>query len=121
MLTELVGAERIQCPEALFKPDLLGIEGEGIHKICKSSIDSCDIDVRKPLCEHILLTGGSTLFEGIKERFHHELSKLSKLKVVVSLSRNRKNSVWEGGAILSALPIFKEICISKEEYDGKKW
>merc|ERR1712096_276526 len=41
-----IGAERFRCPEVLFNPALVGMESEGIHKLCFNSIQKCDVDIR---------------------------------------------------------------------------
>merc|ERR1712165_54503 len=52
-----VGAERFRAPEALFQPQFLGLEQEGIHKLTFSSIMKCDVDIRK----YSVWIGGSIL------------------------------------------------------------
>merc|ERR550525_1643699 len=41
-----VGAERFRCAEVLFKPNLIGRESEGVHKLTYDSIMKCDVDIR---------------------------------------------------------------------------
>jgi actin, other eukaryote len=57
--------ERFQCPEALFKPELLGNEMAGMHTTTYNSIMKTDIDIRKDLYSNIVMSGGSTMFSGI--------------------------------------------------------
>ena len=40
-----IGAERPQCPEVLFQPNVIGKESEGIHKLAYESIKECDVDI----------------------------------------------------------------------------
>merc|ERR1719384_2731148 len=61
----IVGAERFRCAEVLFKPNLIGRESEGIHKLTYDSIMKCDVDIRRDLYENTVLSGGSTMFPGI--------------------------------------------------------
>ena len=42
-----IGNERFLCAEALFQPDLVGLESPGIPQTIHQSITKCDIDVRK--------------------------------------------------------------------------
>merc|ERR1712242_253532 len=56
-----VGAERFRAPEALFQPQFLGLEQEGIHKLTFSSIMKCDVDIRKDLYGNIVMSGGTTM------------------------------------------------------------
>ena len=115
----VVGNERFRCPEILFQPSHAGFELEGIHKYAYDSVMKCDVDVRKDLFQNIILSGGTTLFEGMGERMWHELKDLApqnnKLKVMAP--PERKYSVWLGGSILAALSTFQTMWINKQEYD----
>ena len=59
-----IGAERFRAPEILFNPELIGEEYVGIHQVLVSAIQRCDLDLRKTLFGNIVLSGGSTLFQG---------------------------------------------------------
>ncbi len=54
-----VGNERFICPEALFKPSLLGTELMGIHELLFDSIMKCDLEIRPDLYRSIVLCGGN--------------------------------------------------------------
>jgi actin-related protein len=56
-----VGSERFRCPEALFKPSMIGLESNGVHLTTFNSIMKCDMDVRKDLYANIVLSGGTTM------------------------------------------------------------
>merc|ERR1719439_465233 len=68
-----IGSERFRCSEVLFKPELIGKESAGIHKLTYESINACDIDVRRDLYNNVVLSGGSTMFPGIDARLLHEM------------------------------------------------
>merc|ERR1711991_1229209 len=72
-----IGNERFRCPEVLFKPSMIGLEQEGIHKLTFKSIMKCDVDIRKDLYNNIVLSGGSTMFKGIDERVQSEIKQLA--------------------------------------------
>ena len=116
-----IGNERFRCPEALFKPSLVGKEMLGIHDQAYSAIMKSDLDIRKDLYSNIILSGGSTMFPGLPERLSKEIQKLapsatsSKVKVIAM--PERKYSVWIGGSILSSLSNFQVMWITKSEYD----
>jgi len=114
-----VGSERFRCPEALFQPSMLGLEGVGIHQTTYNSIMKCDVDIRKDLYSNIVLSGGTTMFPGIADRMTKEISSLapSSMKVKVVAPAERKFSVWIGGSILSSLSTFQQMWISKSEYE----
>jgi actin-related protein len=114
-----IGAERFRCPEALFKPNLIGKENAGIHELTYGSIMKCDVDIRRDLYTNTVLSGGTTMFPNIDSRLTKELTALApaSIRVKVVAPPERKYSVWIGGSILSSLSTFSEMWISKDEYD----
>eukprot|EP00485_Elphidium_margaritaceum_P001005 CAMPEP_0202693528 /NCGR_PEP_ID=MMETSP1385-20130828/7614_1 /ASSEMBLY_ACC=CAM_ASM_000861 /TAXON_ID=933848 /ORGANISM="Elphidium margaritaceum" /LENGTH=396 /DNA_ID=CAMNT_0049349217 /DNA_START=77 /DNA_END=1267 /DNA_ORIENTATION=- len=114
-----VGAERFRGPEILFQPNFIGKEEEGLHKLTYNSIMKCDVDIRKDLYGNIVLSGGSTMFDGIAERVTKEIKQLApdSMTIKIVAPPDRKYSVWIGGSILSSLKTFEEMWIKKEEYD----
>jgi actin beta/gamma 1 len=119
----LVGNERFRCAEALFRPEVLkaDIDG-GVHKQCFDSIikSHSDSSVRNAFFSNIILSGGSTLFEGMSERMQTEMSKLAHsagYKAKVMAPPERMYSVWLGGSILASLSTFKTMWITKQEYE----
>jgi actin beta/gamma 1 len=114
-----VGNERFRCPEALFQPSLIGLEAAGIHQTTFDSIMKCDVDIRKDLYANIVMSGGTTMFEGIGERMDKEIVALAPptMKIKVVAPPERKYSVWIGGSILASLSTFQQMWIAKEEYD----
>jgi len=114
-----VGNERFRCPEALFQPDMIGMESAGIHELVYQSIQSCDVNIRKEMFSDVVLSGGTTMFPGLTERLQDELACMAPpetlLKVVAA--PERKYSVWIGGSILTSLSSFDQMWISKDEYE----
>ena len=114
-----VGNERFRTPEVLFQPSLIGKEASGIHDCTFQTIMKCDVDIRKDLYQNIVMSGGTTMFQGIGDRMTKELTALapSTMKIKVVAPPERKYSVWIGGSILSSLSTFQQMWISKNEYD----
>jgi actin-related protein len=114
-----VGNERFRCPEVLFQPALIGKEASGAHDTMFQTIMKCDVDIRKDLYSNIVMSGGSTMFEGIAERLTKEMTRLAPatMKVKIVAPPERKYSVWIGGSILASLSTFQQMWISKSEYD----
>jgi actin len=114
-----VGNERFRCPEVLFQPQFIGMESAGIHETTYNSVMKCDIDIRKDLYSNVVLSGGTTMYEGIAERLTKELTNLAppSMKIKVVAPPERKYSVWIGGSILASLSTFQQMWISKEEYE----
>ena len=114
-----VGTQRFRCPEALFKPSYIGLEADGYHDMTFKSINKCDIDVRRDLYSNIVLSGGTTMFNGLPARLEKEIGNLapSAIKPKVVAPPERKYSVWIGGSILSSLTTFQNQWVLKREYD----
>ena len=113
-----IGNERFRAPEILFKPSFVGLENVGIDGYIVQSIKNSDIDVRKSLYENIVLSGGTTMIPGLVKRIGKEVKKSvpDNFKVRIIASPERKYSVWIGGSILSSLPSFQDMWITKKEY-----
>merc|ERR1712139_48196 len=114
-----IGNERFRCPEGLFQPSFIGKEAAGIHDTMFQTIMKCDVDIRKDLYANIVLSGGTTMFQGISERLTKEITALAPatMKIKVVAPPERKYSVWIGGSILASLSTFQQMWISKNEYD----
>jgi actin-related protein len=116
----VLGSERFRCTEPLFQPSLLGMDTLGIHHLAFKSIMNCDVDVRKDLFSNIVLSGGTTMFNGFQKRLTKELqgltSSMSNMKLNIAAPNERKYSVWAGGSIMASLHTFAERWISREEY-----
>mmetsp|Transcript_26352 Transcript_26352/g.26746 ORF Transcript_26352/g.26746 Transcript_26352/m.26746 type:complete len:295 (-) Transcript_26352:75-959(-) len=115
----VLGDERFRCPEVLFQPQMVGLEMKGIAECTFDTIMKCDIDIRKALYANIVLSGGTTMFPGISDRLHQDISAFApaSIKVKVVAPPERKYSVWIGGSILASLSTFQTMWISREEYD----
>ncbi|GBG33800.1 Actin [Hondaea fermentalgiana] len=116
-----ISSERFQCPEALFEPSLIGdFRTPGVHHAIYRAIMNCDSDMRNELFANIVLSGGSTMFEGFPARLEKELIILAPANahVRVIAPPKRNYSAWIGGTQLAALPQFQQMWISKQEYDA---
>jgi len=114
-----IGAERFRTPEVMFRPNFIGMEQQGIHRLTFDSIMKCDVDIRKDLYGNIVMSGGSTMFPKIDERLKKEVEALAPASMTIKIIAppERKYSVWIGGSILSSLSTFEEMWITKDEYD----
>ncbi len=91
-----VGMERFRCAEVLFKPALIGVEKEPVHKLTYQSIMKCDVHIRKDLYNNVVLSGGSTMFYGMDDRMQKEMDKLAPLSMPVKIIAppKRKYYAW---------------------------
>jgi len=114
-----IGNERFRAPEVLFQPSFIGMEQEGVHNLTFQSIMKCDVDIRKDLYANIVMSGGTTMFNGMSERLQKEVTALapSSMTIKIVAPPERKYSVWIGGSILASLSTFEEMWVTKDEYD----
>jgi actin-related protein 2 len=126
-----VGAERFQAPEALFTPELIDMEGDGLSVAVFRCIQEMDIDNRMSLYQHIVLSGGSTMYPGlpsrlekeIREQYTHVVLKgnkegLKKLRLRIEDPPRRKHMVYLGGAVLAGImKDTPDFWITKQEYE----
>jgi len=126
-----VGGERFEAPEVLFEPHLIDIEGGGMAEQLFDCINKADVDTRPEFYNHIVLSGGSTMYPGLPSRLEKEIrrlylekvlkgdtTKLSKFKCRIEDPPRRKHMVFLGGAVLAEIMKDKaEFWMTKAEYD----
>lgn len=97
-----------------------GFTDLGLSELIIDSITKCDVDIQANLANHIVITGGSSLTQGLTDRTFNDLTQaLSGLKIRIHAPGNtmeRKFSAWIGGSILASLGTFHQLWISKQEY-----
>lgn len=108
-------------PEALFNPGLIkeGDETPGMHTMAFGTCQECDLDIRKDLYANTILSGGTTLYDGLPDRLEKEMDAMCPQQNMVKIiaSADRYYSVWTGGSTLSSLSTFEAQWITKEEYE----
>ncbi|PNH05679.1 Actin-related protein 4 [Tetrabaena socialis] len=95
--------------EVFFQPGLLNTFGgltappdaRSLQEVVLETINKCDVDVRKDMFSSAMLTGGTSLVPGLRERLEKELSELvppaAKVKIVAPVNQiERRFSVWIG-------------------------
>ncbi|GLJ30075.1 hypothetical protein SUGI_0594720 [Cryptomeria japonica] len=126
-----VGSERFQAPEALFNPELVDIEGDGLADLVFQCIQSMEIDNRLMLYQHIVLNGGSTMYPGLPSRLEDEVrlrylnnvlkgnkQGLKKLRLRIEDPPRRKYMVYSGGSVLAGIMKDEpQFWISRQEYE----
>jgi len=126
-----IGAERFEAPEALFNPNLVDVETPGMGDLVFDCINKADIDTRAEFYNHIVLSGGSTMYPGLPSRLEKEIRRLylekvlkgnlqqmQKFKCRIEDPPRRKHMVFLGGAVLAEIMKDKTaFWMNKSEYD----
>lgn len=113
-----IGAERHLAPELLFFPNKDGYNHPYLSELIRNSINHCDIDIRQYLFSNIILSGGSSLFQGLKERLLDEISRLipEHIEVRINAPEDREHSVWIGGSVVTTLEKMVRLWVTREEF-----
>jgi len=112
------GTVRMKCPELLFNPQLDGKEVKSMHALTWHSIQESDVDVRKALCANLILSGGTTMYQGLPDRLKDEIVALAPAgaEIKVIASADRKFAVWKGASTFSSLSSFASSWITADDY-----
>lgn len=110
--------ERVQVPEALFNPLVVGLEQDGIHKVVYDSIMRCDMDLRRQFFKNIVLAGGNTLFPNLDNRLQEEVQSMlpEAVSVRVASQTDRRFGVWKGASIVASMGR-PDMWVTREEYN----
>ncbi|KAJ5066287.1 actin-related protein 2-a-related [Anaeramoeba ignava] len=128
-----IGSERFEAPEILFQPGIIDVESVGVSEALFNVIQSTPIDIRPKLYEHVVLSGGSSMFPGISTRLEQDVKELYLQKVLKGdrsrLKRfglkiedppRRKHMVFLGGAVLAdVLSKNPTVWVSNQEWRSK--
>ena len=120
----LTKKEKFIVPEALFNPILIGRREDSIAKGCYDSIELCGstlgLTMKKILYENIILSGGTSKFKGLKERFEKEIKALvpEKIKnqIKIDFSTSGEYATWVGGSIIASISTFESKWVTRKEY-----
>ncbi|KAH0792355.1 actin-7-like [Histomonas meleagridis] len=112
--------ERFVCYEQIFRNQSNGFNQKGIVETLYDSIMSVDEEIRGKICHEIFVMGGSSIAEGLVERFEKELKKKMKNKCIkfrVYSPPERYMSSWIGASIFASLSRYNQFYVKKDEYD----
>ncbi|EGR27852.1 hypothetical protein IMG5_187570 [Ichthyophthirius multifiliis] len=111
--------EKQKAAEILFNPSLIGLEYTSISDLLIRSVQKVDIDLRNTLYQEIIISGGCTKLKDFPNRFLNEVKKIvpKQQKVKAYSPENREDLCWIGGSILSNLASFKNMWITKKDYE----
>ncbi|XP_067423331.1 actin-related protein T2-like isoform X2 [Emydura macquarii macquarii] len=113
-----IGLPLCRAPEILFTPSSIGIDAPGLHTMISNSVTKCDGDICQHLYGNVVLSGGSSLFQGLDERLFKEIEQQAPKGVPVRIvaSADRKCSVWIGASIITYLASFVPMWVTVWDY-----
>jgi actin-related protein 2 len=125
-----IGHERYEAPEVLFQPGLIDCDSPGMADMLFGMIQEADVDLRAAFYNHIVLSGGSTMYPGLPSRLEKEMKdlylakvlkgdqkRLAKFKLRIEDPPRRKHMVFLGGSVLADIMKDRdEFWVSKAEW-----
>ena len=120
-----VGTERFECVEALFRPELAGVEMSGLAGHVVNTVRLCHADIRQELLSNVVLAGGGSSLPGLASRLQKEVEKellgrrdlAAGMHVQVLAPPGGDLKAWEGASLLASRRGFTDKCVSSDEYD----
>eukprot|EP00924_Labyrinthula_sp_SR-Ha-C_P010363 maker-scaffold_23-snap-gene-4.57-mRNA-1 protein AED:0.02 eAED:0.02 QI:204/1/1/1/1/1/3/111/399 len=133
-----IGRERFLAPEALFDPSRVNVSTDGLSMMLFNMFKKADIDVRSKLFQHVVLSGGTSMYPGLPSRLEKDLkhlyitkflrldetragrggNELKKFKLRIEAPPRRKNMVFLGASVLAEIMAEREeFWISKSSWD----
>lgn len=120
--------ERFRCPEILFNPNLIGIDQAGLDEMVGISLrrlGSKGRSVDERITDSILLTGGSCLFPGMRERLEAGIRMIrpSGAPIKIIGSSDFILDAWRGASTYAAAMQFPQQTFSRMDYfeKGEDW
>ncbi|XP_004713123.1 actin-related protein T1-like [Echinops telfairi] len=113
-----LGDQLYQVPEALFTPSQMDFRSPGIPEMIVNSIMKCDTDIQSALFKDIVLSGGTTLLSGFKERLFKELKPTAEQGTAIKITAylDRYICGWVGASIMSSTSTFKDMWITSADF-----
>lgn len=124
--------ERFRCPEGLFQPKMMGKKDVApLPQAIFDSINACEQDLRRNLYANIVLSGGTSRFDGLAKRLDEEIEELAphlkkakakgkdmvNVKTGQDLNIDCRTVAWQGAAMIAGSQIQKTKWMTKAEYD----
>ncbi|XP_058807177.1 actin-related protein 6 isoform X2 [Phymastichus coffea] len=111
--------ERFSIPEIMFHPCDVGIKQMGISEAIMDCLKACAEETWPHLLANIILTGGSVLFPGFKERIETDIRSLApdEYEINVHLPDDPITFAWEGGKLLAKDSGYSSLIVKREEYE----
>ncbi|XP_052272204.1 actin-3-like isoform X2 [Dreissena polymorpha] len=112
--------ERMFAGECLFRPEIFGCNCPGLHRQVGRTLNLANPDIRRSVCQNVVLSGGNTLFPGLSVRLQMELNRLIPCSYgvkVLEYPDKQHYAAWIGGSKMASSDDMLTRWISKEDYE----
>ncbi|KAL7541622.1 hypothetical protein ACHAWF_006989, partial [Thalassiosira exigua] len=120
-VVDLAPSERARAPEVLFDPSSIGSEERPVHDVLLDAVMRSDMDLRPSLLSNVVLAGGTTSAPGFGDRLLYEVRRRApeRTRIRISAPPDRADGAWTGGSILASLATFKNMWVTRAEYEER--
>ncbi|KAG0627977.1 hypothetical protein M758_2G241200 [Ceratodon purpureus] len=120
-----LGVERFRCPEIIMQPAMNGVDRAGLGEAVASALRRLPAQYRDQVMNGtILLSGGSSLFEGLDRRMIAEVRKTRPLGADIKVVKafNPLLDAWHGASTFASKS-FEKYSFTKADYEerGPEW
>ena len=106
---------RYKAGTALFVPEPPSLNVPppfSLPDMIRTSLQACDSDIRPTLMNNIIVTGGTSLLQGMTSRIEQEMQRDTASKIRIHAAGNGMERIcgkWIGGSILASLGSFHQL------------
>jgi actin-related protein 6 len=110
--------ERFSVPELLFHPSDIGIQQCGIPEAVIEAVTSTPDILHPHMYSNILVTGGSAMLPGFRDRVYRDIRALapSEYDVKVFCPHDPITWAWHGGTVLCKSSQFERLKVTRREF-----
>ena len=116
-----IDSEKYMAPRVLLNPSLVGKNCLGLHQMVAACIEKVNAEIREKLMDKIKFTGGNSNIKALNEVLHTQIrGLLPKYGAKIKMKSNQNASTiscWQGGNTIASLGIFKDLLISKKNWE----
>jgi len=113
--------ERINTPEILFQPSLIGLESAGLIETIQHILNRFSVEEQNLLLQNVYVTGGNSMYPNFKDRLELELRALRPFQSHFTVTRAEDCilDAWRGARAFANHVDFQKMSISKSDYEEK--
>eukprot|EP01027_Heterolobosea_sp_BB2_P018350 GEZU01025869.1.p1 GENE.GEZU01025869.1~~GEZU01025869.1.p1 ORF type:complete len:407 (-),score=158.61 GEZU01025869.1:45-1265(-) len=119
-----LSVERIQVPEIVFQPSIIGMDQAGITETLSYVLNSFPAATQTELCKNVFLYGGNTLYPQFADRIQAELTAMRPYGSTIRVRRSESVlDAWSGASLFwrqnRGGPAWQKRVITLEEYEER--
>ena len=115
------GTEKIQIPEILFQPSLVGFDQCGLKECIEIVLKRYSSEIQNSLAKHVFITGGTSCIKGFRQRVFTDLQELRPYKSEINVIQAADSSLdaWKGAAKWALTD--HNAWVTRQEFEEHGW